>query len=65
MVSNERVQLVRRHGAAALAGVESVTQGRRGLGGPPVTEHPLVPRLARQPIGFLARMGGAFRGRAD
>jgi hypothetical protein len=44
----------------SVSGIERVAQSRRGLGRSLITEHPLVPSLARQPVGFLARLLGAL-----
>ena len=48
-----------------VAGIESITQRRRRLRWSLVTQHPTIPRLAREPIGFLACLLGTFGRHAD
>jgi hypothetical protein len=49
----------------AVSGVERVAEGRGRLRRPLVAEHSLVPGLAGEPIGLLARLTGALRRRSD
>src|SRR5262245_17322288 len=41
----------------AVTGIERVTERRRGLRGAFEAKHALIPGLAGEPVGFLARLG--------